>query len=111
MTANNRVRRQQKKFQLQDENLRAEAVALLLGCESGRRFLYNLLDQCEVLSYLPVDPEQMIRSAGRRDVGNGLLQYLIVHHPEAFGVMTREYNEEMQRRQEIIEDAKTPRES
>lgn len=69
----------------------AESLSFIMGDRIGRRFMWNLLSECNV--FLPVFDEShaiMAHREGRRNVGLMYLQKISAQCPEIYQVMVTE---------------------
>lgn len=114
------IRDQQKKEALakrraeRDERLklrRKEDLLVVLKTASGRRFVYDILDESGLFSgsFVAGHPDISDFNEGKRDIGVKLLQDLMNAAPDAFTQMYREKASEV--KQAADEDAKLTQEA
>lgn len=68
---------------------RADAKTVL-GTPEGRRWVWALLESCDVWGEAPADPIEQNRHAGRRDVGIAVMRRLQQLLPGEYNLMVQE---------------------
>jgi len=75
--------------ELQEAIERSDAQTVL-GTPEGRRWVWALLESCDVWGEAPVDPIEQNRHAGRRDVGIAVMRRLQRLLPGEYNLMVQE---------------------
>ena len=68
----------------------AESFNTVLKSYQGREFVWNLLSQCNLFVEAPIDPQEVARFEGKRDIGLWALNKCFTSDSNVYNLMQQE---------------------
>jgi len=77
-------------------------LATVLETKQGRRVVWSILEQCGIHNEFPSDHVDMLRAAGKRDLGLAVREWILTSNSDAYTLMRNEDLDKQQIRKELI---------